>query len=186
MSLLFIIQGKLVRPNPETLLISPFKDIWERDKHPEKIFALEDFAFIEFMTSEKKSNPYAGYDEERRREKLLDQVITRKGWEEDDLIIKAMDKMTEFQEEASLTYSYYMSAKMAASKMKGFFNTFDMNDVNIKSGNPLYKPKDITSALNDTLRVLENLNSMKEKVDQELYETTRTKGDKKVSPFSQL
>ena len=186
MSLLFTVNNKLVSPNPETLLISPFKEIWERDTTEQKTFALEEFAFMEFMTSKKASNPYAGYDEAKRREKLLDQVITKAGWEEDDLIEKGMKKIIEFQEQASPTYSYYMSALSAASKMKAFFNTFDMNEANVKTGNPIYKPRDITSALNDTLKVLNNLNSMKEKVEQELYEATRTRGEKKISPFAKL
>ena len=32
MAFLFIVSEKSVFPNPETLLISPFKDIWARDK----------------------------------------------------------------------------------------------------------------------------------------------------------
>ena len=37
MAFLFIVSEKSVFPNPETLLISPFKDIWARDKGKKKI-----------------------------------------------------------------------------------------------------------------------------------------------------
>ena len=89
-------------------------------------------------------------------------------------------------QEASVTYNYYMAAKCGAEQMMHFFNTFDISDVNLKTGNPIYKPKDITSALNDTSKVLENLNTMKEKVEQELFESVRNKGDKAVGHFAQL
>ena len=53
MAFLFIVTEKTVFPNTETLLISPFKDIWKRDKTKQKHHALEEFAYIEFMSSMK-------------------------------------------------------------------------------------------------------------------------------------
>lgn len=184
MSMLFQVEGKAVIPYTETLLISPFKDIWERDTSSTKENAIEDFKFIEFTTSMLKTNPYGGYDEETKRQKVIEDCITRDDWEEDELILQAKQKIIEFQDNASPTYSYYMAAKVGAEKMKDFFNGFDMNEVNIKTGNPVYKPRDITSALNDTSKVLQNLNSMKEKVEQELFEVTKNRGMKVISPFA--
>ena len=184
MSLLFIVEDKKVSPHTETLLIFPFKEIWERDESPNKENAMEEFAYIEFVSSMKKSNPYAGYEEVQKREKVKEHIITRNEWEPDTLVEEAIVKCKSFQHEASPTYSYYMAAKLGANKMQTFFNTFDMNEKNERSGNPIYKPKDITQALNDTAKVLENLNTMKEKVEQELFESTRMKGQKEISPFA--
>ncbi len=89
-----------------------------------------------------------------------------------------------FQKEASVTYNYYMSAKIAAEKIQDFFNTFDMKLVNLKTGLPLYKPKEITSTLIDTSKVLENLNTLKDKVDTEIFEEVKNRGQKIVSPFA--
>ena len=36
MSHLFIVENNIAKPNTETLLISPFKEIWERDKSKDK------------------------------------------------------------------------------------------------------------------------------------------------------
>ena len=58
MAYLFQINGRAVFPNAETILISPFKDIWERDLSKNKENAIQEFAYIEFMTSMLKSNPY--------------------------------------------------------------------------------------------------------------------------------
>ena len=77
-----------------------------------------------------------------------------------------------------------MSAKRAIYKIQTFFDTFDLNAVNEKTGMPLYKPKDVTTTVNDTERVLQNLTTLQEKVDNELFETTKTKGQKIVSPFA--
>lgn len=184
MSLLFKVEGKMVVPFVETLNTPPFKEIWERDEHPNKEVAKQEFAYIEFVTSMKKTNPFRGYKEQEKPLKVQEQVIKIEGWEPDELIAEGIESIKEFQMNASVTYKYYMAAKEGAEKMMDFFTTFDMNEVNIKNGNPVYKPRDITSALNDTSKILQNLDDLKKKVEQELFESTRNQGDKEISHFA--
>ena len=185
MSLLFTVESKVVSPTTETLLVPIFKEIWDRDESADKRFAIEDFSYIEFMASIQKSNPYSGYPEDQRAEKIIKDIITRAEWDPTDrLLLQGIDKLKEFQAEASVTYNYYMAAKTAAEKMPQFFISFSMADVNLKTGAPIFKPRDITSALNDTSRVLENLNTLREKVDNEIFEEVKKKGQKIVSPFA--
>jgi len=182
MSLLFQVEKKRVMANTETLLIPPFKQIWERDESNDKSDALEDFAFIEFMVSVRRTNPYSGYPKDKRREKIKEDIITRENWEEDELIKEGMKALDRMQREGSPTYNYYKSALLGAQKLQDFFEDFDLiNDINPKNGNPLYKPRDITSALNDTAKILQNLEQLREKVDNEIYDTTKTKGGRKTS-----
>jgi hypothetical protein len=185
MSLLFTVESKVVSPTTQSLLISPFKELWNRDTTKDKMYAIEDFSYIEFMASIQKSNPYSGYSEDQRADKIIKDIITRAEWDQEDpLILKGIEKLKEFQAEASVTYNYYMSAKVAAEKMQQFFINFSMNQINERTGAPVFKPRDITSALNDTSRVLENLNTLREKVDNEVFEEVKKKGQKIVSPFA--
>lgn len=184
MAFLFKVEGKLVTPNDETLLISPYKEIWKRDKSKKKLNALEEFAYIEFMGSMKKTNPYRQYPENKKHGVVKQEVITQNDWKPDHLVLEAIGKLKKFQKEASTTYSYYMAAKKAAEKMQDFFNNVDITERNMKTGNPIYKPGDITRALNDTEKVLANLKALEKKVEEELYEETRTKGGKEISPFA--
>lgn len=186
MSLLFTVEAKIVKPNIETLLMYPFTEIWERDTTIGKHHAIEDFTYIEFVASVQKSNPYSGYAEEIRRTKVREQIIsvTREDWSEDELIQLGIAELIKFQKEASVTYNYYMSAKNAADKLQDFFNDLDMKELNIKTGLPLYKPKEITSALNDTSKVLENLNTLRDKVDNEIFEEIKNRAQKVISPFA--
>ena len=184
MAFLFTVAEKTVFPNPETLLISPFKDIWNRDKSKEKYDALEELAYIEFMSSMKKSNPYRQYSENMKEGKVRLAVITRDNWEPDELITKAIHKVKQFQKEASTTYGYYMAVKKAAEKMKDFFNEVDITAVNEKTFNPIYKPRDITNAMSDTEKVLSNLKSLEKKVEEELYEETKNRSNKEISFFA--
>ena len=184
MSLLFTIESKIVKPYTETLLISPFREIWERDTNAGKFTAIDEFTYIEFMTSVKKSNPYRGYTPEERSKRLAVDIMKHELYEPDELVKKGMEVLVEFQQTASPTYNYYMSAKRAIYKIQTFFDTFDLSEKNEKTGMPLYKPKDVTTTVNDTEKVLQNLSALQEKVDNELFETTKTKGQKIVSPFA--
>lgn len=181
---IFKIEGRIVQPTIEILLISPFKEIWENDKSKNKDEALKDFAYIEFMCSPKRSNPYFGYDENVKEEKIKQEIYKDVKYKISPLVIKAVDKYKEFLEDASLTMSYFMSAKCAAEKIKKFFNTFDINE-RTKNDTPVYKPKEITSAIIDTELTLQKLDNMQKKVEQELFETTKTRNNKEINHFEE-
>jgi len=185
MASLFIVEDKVVIPHTETLLISPFKEIWDRDKSKTREFATEDFCYMEFMASMKASNPYRQYPEDKKHEIISEAVITRSKWVPDELIIEGILKIQMFQKEASTTYSYYMAAKQAVDNMQEFFETVDLNERNGKTGTPIYKPRDLTSALNDTGKVLANLKALEKKVEEELYESAKKRSDKEISPFAE-
>lgn len=184
MSLLFNIENKIVKPTVEVLLLSPFKEIWNRDTSNGKFIATDEFTYIEFMTSVKKTNPYRGYTIEERKARLSKVLMKQDNYEPDELVLAGMEALLEFQQTASPTFNYFASATKAAYKVQTFFETFDLTQTNERTGMPLYKPKDITSALNDTERVLQSLLALEEKVNNELFESAKIKGQKTVSPFA--
>jgi len=184
MSLLFTIENKVVKPSIECLLISPFKEIWERDTNPGKFIAADELAYVEFMTSVKKSNPYRGYTLEERKRRLNKDIMKHEQYEPDELVLKAMEAVVDFQMTASPTYNYYVSAKNAIYKIQKFFDTFDLNKVNPKTGLPVYKPKEITTTLADTEKVLHNFSTLEEKVNNEIFESVKIRGAKIVSVFA--
>jgi|TARA_R110002050_G_C8943259_1_gene512742 hypothetical protein len=184
MAFLFEVTGKVVFPTAETLLISPFKEIWERDKSKEKYQAIKEFTYIEFLTSMKKSNPYKQYSEDLKPIKVKEAIFKEEEWRPDELVNEGLKQIKEFQEGASTTYSYYIAAKKVAEKMKEFFIDVDINERN-ERGAPVWKPKDITSALNDTEKVLSNLKTLEKKVEEELFEETKTRSNKQISPFAE-
>lgn len=183
-SLIFQIEGKKVVPFPTTLLIPCFKAIWERDKSPGKEYAIEDFSYIEFMTSLLKTNPYKGYDHKQREQILKRDIITRKGWVEDEMIKAGKAQCIEFQKNASPSYQLWLATMKAKRKLETFFNTFDMTATNEKSGLPVWKPKDITSAMLDVDKVTASLSVLERKVEEEVYDAVKTKGMKQVSDFA--
>lgn len=182
MAFLFVVENNVAKPNTETLLISPFKEIWERDSSKDKKQATKEFTFIELMTSKKKSNPFAGYSDEDRFKRLRDMLFTP-DWTPDMEVEIALVKMKDFQTEASPTYKYYIDNLETAEKTRAFLKSIDLSEKNFKTGNPLYKPRDVTSAIGDSEKIIQALAMMKEKVEQELFDSIKTKGNKTINPF---
>lgn len=184
MSYLFQITDRAVFPNAETLLIEPFKSIWERDPSPKKQVAIQEFSYIEFMISMLKSNPYRDYTEDMKDTKIRAEVIKELDWNPDELVKAGMDKLIEFQTEGSLTYTYWMANKKALENQIEFFLNVDVNERNFKTGNPVYKPKDIPDAVSAAEKVLTTIDSLKTKVDEELFQSSKMRSNKVISPFA--
>lgn len=184
MAYLFTVENGVVKPNTETLLVSPFKEIWERDDSKFKTQAIKEFTFIEFMTSKKKTNPYGGYSDANRLQTLKKIYFTEE-WTPDTLVEQGMAKIVEFMTEGSPTYSYYIDVLTAAEKVKTHLREVDLNERNERNGMPIFKVSDITKSMKDTDQVLQNLHSIKEKVEQELFDQTKTRSNKQINPFEQ-
>jgi hypothetical protein len=181
---LFRVEGNLVVPTEHALLIYPYCDIWDRDQDPKKMEAKRELAYIELNCSYKKSNSYKGYAEDKRKEEVLKAVYREDAADfvEDELIQEGMVLYEKLRVEASPTLQYYLSAKDGAEKMMQWLKDFDMDEKDGR-GNPLYKPREITSALKDSYDVMKTLNSMEEKVQEQLFESAKTIGNKEINHF---
>lgn len=186
MAYLFKIEGKVVQPTEEALMINPFKQIWERDKSKGKEIALKEFAFIEFSVSLLASNPYKGYSESIREGIIIDELFGKDKWKPDDIVKEGQKKLDKFQIEASQSYSLYRSSIKAKDNLVEFLENIDLSDKNLKTGLPIYKPKELTSALLDVDKVTTSLDLLKRKVEEELFESTKTKGQKEISIFAKV
>jgi hypothetical protein len=182
---LFKVEGNLVVPTEHALLISPYKDIWDRDPAKDKAKAKQEFAYIELNCSYKKSNPYKGLPDDARKKKVGEVVFKEEytTFVEDELIIEGFKVYHELRLVAAPTLQYYLAAKGGAEKMIKWLDDFDMTDVNARTGLPLYKPREITSALKDSYEVMKTLNTMEEKVYEQLFESAKTVGNKDINHF---
>lgn len=182
MAYLFVLENNIAKPNPETLLIEPFKTIWERDKSTEKSAAIRDFTFIELMSSKRKSNPYAGYGDKQRFEKLKEMLKYPNDWEPDDEMKFALYRIDEFQTEGSFNYTMYKQTLETVIKTREFLNNIDLNE-RTKSGVPVYKPADVYAAVEKAEKIMVSMNNLKDKVEQDLFDNTKTRGNKVINPL---
>lgn len=184
---MFVFNNGIVKPEAETLGTFPFSVMWERDDSPNKDQAHLEFKFIYFFCSPKKSNPFYGYDRIKNRgDKILENIVKQyPNFRLGTLIRDGIEQYDEFWNNASPKLSYYNSAKAAVKKLEDFLNTFDMTATNLRTGAPIYKPKDITSALTDTGNVVKSLATLEETVYQEIYESSKSKGNREINYFEE-
>jgi hypothetical protein len=181
MSFLFEFREGVCLPKEEVLLVEPFKGIWERDSSR----AVKVFTFAELFTSKMKSNPYAGFDDSERGLRLNRDVWGDERRKVSDDEKECIKKLDEWQREGSATYRYYLSQLRAAEKLREFFMDFDMGERNERTGNPMYKPKEITGALADANKIIENLTGLRDKVEQELYEREKNRGNRETGLYEE-
>jgi hypothetical protein len=178
---IFEISGHVVRPTPSILAVKVFNKIWKRDKSKSKSKAMQEFAYIEFMVSKKKTNPYKGYEDSIKESKIIEGVIKDDGWKPDKFVKEAMELYDSWQIEASPTVRYYQANLQALQKTINYLNTgLDYEERN-RSGMPVHKFNDVVRGIKEADQVLKSLTSLKTKVEEELYQASKTKGGKEIN-----
>lgn len=183
---LFVVENLKVVPEPSTLLLYPFKEIWDNDTSSDKKLALVKFAYIEFMCSYAKSNVFITYKEDIRATKIIDSLTRSfnghgEFWT-DELVIEGVKVYKNLQVDASPTIKFFESALAGAKKLTDFFDTFDLT-LKTRAGTPVYKPADVTKALKDTNDVIKTLVAMRETIYSELAESSKGKGGRNINYF---
>lgn len=164
---LFTVENQRVTASPEALTIKEFKALWDRDSSKHKETAIEEFAYVFFMSDYK--SVYMAYDTAAREQKIIGDVITKKSWKPDDKILNAIKKYKELQETPSM--GLLKDAECALDKIRSYFRNVDVTD-------------DIEGSITKTLianieklgGVIKGLSSLRELVDKEVSESMRVRG----------
>lgn len=182
MAYLFTVNKLAVIPLPETYMISPFKEIIERDNSKGKTKALKEFAYIEFMSSTKKSNPFAGYDSDIKEKKIVEKLFN-KSYNPDKLVLEGIAFIEELQKKHSPIYSLYMAAKEGTEKIKRFIRNVDVDERD-ERGKPMFKAGDVLKTINEIPKVLATLKDLEVKIQAEDLSISKNRGELKVGIFA--
>jgi hypothetical protein len=183
MAYLFTINNLAVIPVPETYQIYPFKDILDRDNSVKKVVALQEFAYIEFMSSMKKSNPFAGYDNNVKEKKIIERVFNGENYSPDELVLKGIEFIDKLQKQNSPTYSLYLSAREGVEKVKKFLNTVDVDERDERN-KPMFKASDVLKTINEVPKVLATLKELEQKIQAEDLSLSKNRGELTVGIFA--
>lgn len=178
---IFQIEDNIVKPTPEALLIPVFKKLWDRDKSKHKDTALNEFALVYFMCSPKKSNPYWEYEEVERERHIINELFDGDyeiGYEVGEALSWYKRKLRQ----GSVSFRYYEKAKETLEKLIDYFDSVDFDERD-ERGRPIFTAKEVIDAVSKAPDVLKSVEGLKKKVLQELYESTKTKGDRDVNPL---
>lgn len=179
---IFEISGSVIKPVKDILLLYPFKEIWDRDNSKNKGTAINEFAFIYYMVSPKKTNPFAGYPDEIRKDKIIEALWKKEKWEADEYVFEGIKVYSDMLEEASPSMRYFNAVKKGMEQTIKFFENIDFNERTDK-GLPVYKISEVIPALKSANEVLKSMTDLQERVEQEIYESSKTKAGKEINIF---
>lgn len=179
---IFEIDGSVVRPVKDILLIYPFSEIWNRDETKHKSIAINELAYIYYLVSPKKTNPYSGYSNELKSKKIIEGIWKQTEWSPDDIVNEAISIYAKWLEEAAPSMRYYNAVKSGVEQTINFFQNIDFNERTDK-GLPVYKISEVIPALKSANEVLKSMTDLQERVEQEVYESSKTKSGKEINVF---
>lgn len=180
---LFTTDNDTIIPDVNTLLIYPFDEIWARDTSERKEQAMREFKYIEFLCSFKKTNPFAGYDDDIKELKVRQNVFRNyPEWFPDQLVIEAINIYISFRDEASPSLRFYLDNLAGAKRLQEYYRTVDLTKTT-RTGGLVNKPSDVARGLTQASAILANLESLREKVQQEAMNAGRTRANRTVNHF---
>lgn len=179
---IFEIDGSVVRPVKDILLIYPFNEIWNRDETKHKSIAINELAYIYYLVSPKKTNPYSGYSNDVKGKKIIEGLWKDSLWNPDELVKEGIQIYAKWLEEASPSMRYYNAVKSGVEQTINFFQNIDFNERTDK-GLPVYKISEVIPALRSANEVLKSMSDLQERVEQEVYESSKTKSGKEINVF---
>lgn len=162
----------------EALLIPVFKKIWDLDKTKDKGVAIKELSYV-YLTTDYKSI-YASFPTDIKIDTIKKDLFNGK-YTPSKEVQEAIKKYEELQD--TFNMRFLKSAKQAAEKTMGYFETIDYSERDVK-GNLVYKVKEVTSAIKDCGGIIDTLDKLIDKVAKEQkLQGSRSRGDGEGSYF---
>lgn len=159
----------------------PFiRAIWESDTSKTKEDAFREISYVFHMSDFKSS--YASYPENVRREKITAELFKDKKWKPSKLVEEAIVKYRELS--ITPTMGLVEDAYCLIDKLRTYFRDVDFSETD-EQGKPKYSAKDALSNLGNLGKVVDTVNSLKEKVDKEITSKTTVRGQKTLTSYSE-
>lgn len=166
---LFKYQNNDVTITPEALGISPFKEIWKRDRNRNKRKALAELMYIYHLCDFRSH--YKSFNDTDRERKAKEDVLGE--YKVDGLVKEGINKYKEL----STTRSMMLldDANVGVDKLREYFKDVDFlqQDENGRAVHDPIKFKNVMTALPD---IIKGIKKLKEEVEKELDEESGIRG----------
>lgn len=160
---IFEIQNNFPTVTTECLMLSPFKEIWERDKTKDKVKAYGELQYIYFSADFKSL--YLAFDKDVREERLVDDFIKIKGWKPDELVLAAIKKYREFQN--TPTMRFLQANQDAMESLTEYYSNIDWDALDATGKKPKYDITKVSGSVKQAGDIINNIEKLKEKVAKE-------------------
>ena len=181
---MFDLKNNIVVISPEELAIPFINSVWVLDKSKDKSIAFKELSYIYYMYNHKSPYVLAGYSEDQRREKVIQDIIKDKKWKISSTLQEAIVCYKE--RISTLSTELLESAKTVIGKLKDYFDNVDFKEMKFdKNGNevPAYEAKDVISNLANLGKIVDSVNILEEKVKKEVTQNNSVRGNRQVSLY---
>jgi hypothetical protein len=173
---LFDFDNRKVIPSPEALLIKEFKDIYDADKSKDKKIALEELAYIVYMSDYK--SPYKNKTEDVRADYVIKDIITTKGWKESPLVKAGIEKYKDLHKTQSM--QLVESIQFGLSQINLYFRNNATNLATDSEGKVMEKYLTNVKKAEELLGAMDRL---EKRVEEEKIAEMKLKGGGSISKW---
>ena len=168
---LFKFEGYTVTIEPEALLLSPFKAIWDRDKSKDKNLAMQELGFIYFMGDPRSDYQYIVDEQERVKEIIKGQGMPAK-WKPDNVIKRALEFYNSFKPASA---GLLEDTRVAVDKLRKLLRDIDLSETD-SNGKPIYTLSNITTTIKQIPGLVKDLDEAERTLSKDIINEARARG----------
>lgn len=160
---------------PEFLALKPFREIWQRDKSKHKDRAIQEIAYIFFMSDPRSDYQYLVDEEERSKAIKEGEGIDSK-WKPDKIVLDAITFYKSFKPTSALLLED-TRAMINGYRLKLREITADMSNLDIK------EIKDLGAVIKQIPSLIKDLDEAEKALNSELKTSGRMRGSGEKTLF---
>lgn len=161
----------------EALLVRPIRRLFNADRSERKEKFLQQMSFLYFVCDPRSTYSYI-LDEEERKKAVIEQEGLPLDFKPSEFLLEAM----EVYKKHTMTVSQKLlsDALVAANTVGTFLRTVDLTEEDDK-GRPKYQVSQITSALKNLEGIINTIQTLQKKVEQEIVDSGKARGAQELT-----
>ena len=178
---LFNYEGYNLKVEPEALLLTPFKKLWDRDKSKLKETAMQEFAYIYFMEDPRSDFLYMTDRDDRSKAIISGEGIDPK-WKPDKEVMAAMEYYSTFKPSSALLLE---DTRTAVDKLRSLLRDIDLSKTD-NSGKPIYTLNAVTTAIKQIPQLVKDLDQAEKTLSKDLTQSDKVQGSTDKAIFEDI
>ena len=161
----------------EALLVRPIRRLFNADRSERKEKFLEQMSFLYFVVDPRSTYSYI-LNEGERKKAVIEQEGLPKDFKPSEMLQEAM----EIYKKHTMTVSQKLlsDALVGADTVGTFLRTVDLTETDDK-GRPKYQVSQITAALKNLEGIINTIQTLQKKVEQEIVENGKARGTQELT-----
>lgn len=174
---LIYIENFELKVAPEALLIRPIRKLWNQDRSDKKEKFYQQMSYMFYLVDPRSTLSYI-LDVEERAKEIIKQEGLPKNFKPSPLLEEAM----EIYKKHTITVSQKLleSSLIGANKVSDFLRDVNLSEEDGK-GRPKYQVSTITAALKNVEGIVQSIQTLQIKVNQELIDSGKARGSQELT-----